>query len=137
MEDTLWRWKVYSWWGWPVPRVVKSPTSRQLRDLIDTAADSGFSRKARGLEVKDGGTYYLVPYLFESTPANCWICIVVAIESRSSPEGGGRPSISYARLDVSIDRYRRLPRASRRQRDQLLHFMAWEAAKGRMSDGSS
>jgi hypothetical protein len=115
--------------GWPVPRIAKAASPREMSILIETANCSGFSRKGEGLTVQKGWRYYLLPYLHEASPASCWMCVVVAVEKSTNTTNAGRIELQYSRLDVATKEFRRLPNAALVDRDQLLHWVLWDAAK--------
>lgn len=125
----MWRKKTaVSRLGCPVPRIAKVASPREISMLMD-AASFGFSRKGKGLVVQEGWRYYLLPYLPESSPVPCWMCVVVAVKEPAKT-GAERPQVHYSRLDVAIKEFRRLPNAAAAERDQLLLWVAWDAAKG-------
>lgn len=115
--------------GWPVPRIAKVVSAQELSSLIADATKSGYSRKAKEVQVRAGTYYYLIPYLLESSPEQCWMCFVIAVANLNKVESAERAELRYSRLDVAIARFRDLSNASVGQRDQLLHWVLWDAAK--------
>ncbi|MFI5938339.1 hypothetical protein [Actinoplanes sp. NPDC051494] len=114
---------IRSWWGRPVPRRVKAVSAGQLSSLI-AYAQPRFSRQARSVELEDRLTYFLIPTAVHTTPEQAWICRVVAVDLEAD-----RPHLSYDRLEVETGRFARLPKASRTQQDQLLHWLAHTAGR--------
>lgn len=127
------RWRrgrvVRSHFGWPVPRVVKAPSLREISILVQSARSSGFSRKGRGLAIREDLRYYLVPYLRESSPESCWMCVVVAVKEPARAAVLERPELHYSRLDVAMGEFERLSDAAGVSRDELLHWVIWDAAR--------
>ncbi|MFG1655457.1 hypothetical protein ACGFIY_02870 [Micromonospora chersina] len=119
---------VRSWYGWPVPAVIRVVTAAQLRDLIDIAVANGFSRRARDVPVEPEREYLLVPELGAESPI--WICRVVAVPAGGALVAPGE-KLWYTLLDVPVADFRRLPRLGRRRRDELLHWMAHAAYERR------
>ncbi|MER6961599.1 hypothetical protein [Streptomyces sp. NPDC000618] len=122
---------VQSWLGWPVPAAVRLASPPQLRDLIAAADARGYSRKGRGLDLEAGKTFAIVPYLQESSPEDSWMCLVVSFTHSMVLEPGVRPECDFGRLDIAMADLEKLPPAAPGERDQLLHWMAWEAYRGR------
>ncbi|MDG4817950.1 hypothetical protein O7628_20895 [Micromonospora sp. WMMD956] len=126
----LWREGVIrSRFGWPVPRVAKEVSSREISTLVDAAKSSGLSRKGSGLVVQEGWCYYLLPYLQESSPVPCWMCVVAAVKNPAKASGVERVELHYSRLDVAIDEFQSLRNAAAVDRDRLLHWVLWDAVK--------
>lgn len=126
----LWRQgTAMSRFGWPVPRIAKAVSPREMSMLLDTANSSGFSRNGKGVVVQKIWSYYLLPYLYESSPVSCWMCVVVVVKKSTNTTGAKRVELHYARLDVATEEFRRLPNAAAADRDQLLHWVLWDAAK--------
>jgi hypothetical protein len=125
------RGRVQSWLGWPVPSPVFIPEPEQVRKLVATAFARGYSRKARGLDVHNARRYAVIPFLEELSPSRAWMCLVLAFSNPADLGYGERPKIEYARIDVSHEDLESLPRAGSRMRDQLFHWIAWEAYRNR------
>ena len=126
----MWRRKtVLSHWGQPVPQVAKAVSFNDLAKLVEVATIRGYSRVASGLEPQAGWNYFLVPYLPEPSPEPAWICLVVGVENIPAPEGVVGQEIRFARLDVDVSVFEGLGDASVWQRDQLVHWLAWRAAR--------
>jgi hypothetical protein len=122
---------VQSWFGWPVPAPVLLATRERVAELVAVATARGFSRKGDGLDLEAGQTFVVIPYLPESSPEPSSMCLVVEFPHSIDLENGIRPQCSFSRLDVSEEDLKSLPAAKARVRDQLLHWMAWEAYRGR------
>jgi hypothetical protein len=101
----------------------------EITELMAVATSSGFSRKGVGLEVRGDWRYYLVPYLQEPSPQPCWMCVVVAAKDATRMADAERPEPRYSRLDVAIEEFQGLPDAAVAERDQLLHWVLWDATK--------
>lgn len=130
MMRRLWRkGTASSRFGWPVPRIAKAVSPREMSMLVDAAKSSGFSRKGKGLAIQKDWRYFLLPYLQEPSPAPCWMCVVVAVKKSTKTTDAERVEPYYSRLDVAIEEFRRLPNAAVSDRDQLLHWVLWDAAK--------
>jgi len=110
-----------------VPADVKVVSAAGLRSLVKAAQGAGFSRRAADLDIDDELTYALVPVLAESSPSSSWICLVISFRPAARLGWGVRPVFGYARIEVSPDGYRSLRTAGRRTRNQLLHWLAWQA----------
>lgn len=123
--------RVQSWFGWPVPRSVRVASRKEIVMLRDLAIGRGFSRKGDGLDLENGQTFIIIPYLPESSPEASWMCLVLEFPHSINLEIGARPQCSFSRLDVSRADLNSLPVVKRKARDQLLHWMAWEAYRGR------
>jgi hypothetical protein len=129
MVRRVWRGgSVTSRFGWPIPRIAKEASPREMSMFVETAKTSGFSRKGKGLTVQEGWRYYLLPYLQESSPVPCWMCVVVAVGKSVATPGNEQSKLIYSRLDVTIWDFRSLSNASAVDRDQLLHWVLWDAA---------
>ncbi len=120
-----------SWLGWPVPRRVRIASRARLATLTQAARARGFSRKGESPDLETGRTFLVIPYLPEPSPEPSWMCLVVASPHSMNLEPGVRPEPAFARLDVAGADLRSLPVARSKVRDQLLHWMAWEAYRGR------
>src|SRR4051812_40765282 len=92
LDHAMWDFRrrktVDSHWGCPVPRVVKTVSSTEISNLIVVAKSRDFSRIARDLEIRNGWTYFLIPYLPEPSPETCWICLIVGVKKLSAQNGG-------------------------------------------------
>ncbi|GAA2860027.1 hypothetical protein Acy02nite_56170 [Actinoplanes cyaneus] len=113
-----------------MPADLRVVSNDELRELISTAEQRGFSRTAKDLHPRGGETFALLPYLYEGSPEASWMCLVVHVDDWSPPPGS-RPQVAFGRLDIALVDFNSLRRARRRQRDQLLHWTAWLAFKGR------
>ncbi|MFC7533805.1 hypothetical protein [Actinoplanes sp. GCM10030250] len=122
-----------SWFGWPVPSTAKLADHTELEKLILTAERNGFSRTAKGTRPDKSQDYVLMPYLLEPAPAPAWICMVISVPPGLLAESGERPRPSFARLDVSLDDFKKLRGLNKRQSSQLLQWLAWEASRGKLS----
>lgn len=121
--------------GWPVPRSVKAVPAEEMAGLIHIA-EMHYSRKSKGLPISSGWEYFLIPYYHEATPEPSWMCVVLAVEKPFRLGPGKRPTLHYGRLDVALEAFSRLPDAPSRQRDQLLHWAAWDAMSNSRSQQS-
>ncbi|MEU4482709.1 hypothetical protein AB0F68_32350 [Micromonospora sp. NPDC023966] len=119
---------VRSRWGLPVPAVARVLTAAQLRELVETELASGFGRRVRDLPVESDLEYLLFPHSPEMSPVPSWKCVVIVLPAGGVLVRGSGRKIRYGHLDVSVEELRRLPRASRRRRDEMLHWLAYEAA---------
>ena len=126
---------VRSRFGWPVPQVAKVVSPGEISALVKTAEGAGFSRKGVGLEVREDWRYYLVPYLPEPSPRPCWMCVVVGVMDFTTMADAERPEPRYARLDVATEEFPGFRDAAVAERDQLLHWVLWDAAKGAADRG--
>lgn len=124
----LWRKRMAtSRFGWPVPRIAKVASPREISRLID-AAGFGSVRRRKGIPVQEGWRYYFLPYWPEACPVRRWKCVVVAVKEPAE-NGIERVQLHYSRLELTAEEFQRLPDAAAVERDQLLHFIAWDAAK--------
>jgi hypothetical protein len=101
--------------------------------LIKVAEQRGFSRTAKGLHPGSHDAFALIAYLYEGSPEASWICLVVQVGDWQPP-AGLRPDFAFGRLDVAVADFKSLRRATRAQRDQLLHWTAWLAFRARRAD---
>ncbi|MEU7246015.1 hypothetical protein [Streptomyces sparsogenes] len=122
--------RVQSYFGWPVPAAVRTASRSRMRELVETARTSGFSRKGVGLDLDAGETFVVVPYLPEPTPIKSWICLIAAFPHAMDLPVGERPRCDFARLDIAEADFDSLSPAGAKVRDQLLHWLAWEAYRG-------
>ncbi|MBH5336703.1 hypothetical protein IHE55_18770 [Streptomyces pactum] len=113
--------------GWPVQSAVMMATPEKMSALIKTASESGFSRKGKGLNPQKGHTFAIIPYAPEPTPIPSWMCLVIEFQHGMQLDNGIRPKFHFGRLDISKKDIKDLPSAKRRTRDQILHWMAWQA----------
>ncbi|MEU9795627.1 hypothetical protein AB0E27_34495 [Streptomyces sparsogenes] len=123
--------RVQSYFGWPVPAAVRTASRSRMRELVETARTSGFSRKGVGLDLEGGETFVVVPYLPEPTPVKSWICLIAAFPHAMDLPVAERPRCDFARLDISEADFDSLSPAKAKVRDQLLHWLAWEAYQGK------
>ena len=130
---------VVSGLGWPVPAAVRIVNSERVMKIVTTAHENGYSRKGRGLDLDRYQWHAVVPYLWEASPKPCWMCLVVSFLHPVDVEFGVRQECKFARLDISVEDLDSLPVAGAQVRDQLLHWMAWEAFRRRdqVPDGRS
>jgi hypothetical protein len=119
---------VRSWLGSPVPADPRITSGGELMKLISTAEQRGFSRRGKDLCPREQEIFALLPYLYEGSPEASWMCLVVQV-GEWLPPAGSRPDVAFGRLDITLADFDSLRRAKRRQRDQLLHWTAWLAAK--------
>ncbi|NUS87938.1 MAG: hypothetical protein HOY75_35855 [Streptomyces sp.] len=122
---------VPSWFGWPVPAAVRTASPSRVRELVETAKTSGFSRTGKGLDLEAGQVFVVIPYLPEPSPVKSWMCLIAAFPHAMELEAGENPRCEFARLDIAKADFASLPAAKAKVRDQLLHWMAWEAYRGR------
>lgn len=116
--------KVSSPFGWPVPGEVRCVDASQLRALIEEATVRRYSRRARGVEVGEVDTKYIItPILPESTPEDTLICTV--LDSRISADRYHELTVESNTLEVSVRRFSKLKKLSRREKNQLLHNLIW------------
>lgn len=101
-----------------------------MQALVATANQSGFSRKAKDLDLEAGQTFIVIPVLREYSPVKSWICLVVAFPHSLKIKAGEKPECSFGRLDVSEGDLKSLSQAKAKVRDQLVHWMSWEAYRG-------
>lgn len=123
-----------SWLGWPVPAELRVVSGDELTSLARTAEKRGFSRRATHIRPRGDDTISLLPYLYEGSPEASWTCLVIHVGDWRPP-AGSRPEVTFDRLDIALVDFRSLRRARRRQRDQLLHWTAWLAARPRTVTG--
>jgi hypothetical protein len=114
--------------GWPVPGMALVRSGEKMRELVESARERGYSRHGRGLDL-DAASYAVFPYLPEDSPEESWVCLVAAFSHSLALKGGQQPTCTFARLDISVGDFKSLPRASRKERDQLLHWFVWLAHK--------
>lgn len=107
----------------------------EISSLVSIAEGAGFSQEGVGLEVREDSRYYLVPYLTEPSPRPCWMCVVVGVKDATTMADAERPEPHYARLDVATEEFQGFPDAAVAERDQLLHWVLWDAAKGAADRG--
>ncbi|MEU1668838.1 hypothetical protein ABZ547_35710 [Streptomyces sparsogenes] len=105
-----------------------------MRELVETARTSGFSRKGAGLDLEAGESFVVVPYLRESSPVRSWMCLIAAFPHTFELPYGERPRCEFARLDIAEADFASLPDVKAKVRDQLVHWMAWEAYRARQKD---
>ncbi|MGY0061332.1 hypothetical protein ACWY4P_33140 [Streptomyces sp. LZ34] len=122
---------VQSGLGWPVPAAVRTASRSRMRELVETARTSGFSRKGDSLDLEAGESFVVIPYLLESSPVKSWMCLIAAFPHPMELPYGERPRCEFARLDITKADFASLPAAKAKVRDQLLHWMAWEAYRAR------
>ncbi|MEW2220609.1 hypothetical protein AB0939_15145 [Streptomyces sp. NPDC006990] len=103
--------------------------TRTLRQLIAEAENSGFSRRGERIDLSaDQDTQYLlVPVLPESIPSDSWICALLAYAPATVGERHSPFRRIPHRLDVAPRTFEGLKRLTRKQKNQLLHALIWEA----------
>ncbi|MGA6160499.1 hypothetical protein ACPEIC_45095 [Stenotrophomonas sp. NPDC087984] len=107
--------------------VTAQSTMKQLTEIANTK----YSRKGNGLNLKEGKMFVIIPYLPESSPDKAWMCLIAAFSHTIDLEIGEKPQFDFATLDISESDLKSLPPAKAKVRDQLLHWMAWEAFNSR------
>lgn len=115
-----------------MPATARLVDRAKLEGLIANAERTGFSRTAKGITPDESRHYIVMPYLLESNPAPVWICMVIGVPAALVIDVAERPHLSFARLDISLRDFRKLRRLRRWESDQLLHWLSWEASKGKM-----
>jgi hypothetical protein len=126
--------RAQSWLGWPVPAAVMTASRTRVRGLVETARTSGYSRKGEGLDLEAGQSFVVIPYLQESSPTKSWMCLIAVFPHAFELAYGEKPHCEFARLDIAEADLRSLPSAKAEVRDQLLHWMAWEAYRARRKE---
>lgn len=120
-----------SWFGWPVPAAVMTASPSRMRELVETARTSGFSRTGKGLDLESGQLFVVIPYLPEPSPVKSWMCLIAAIPHGMELGAGEKPRYEFARLDIAEKDFDSLSPAKAKMRDQLVHWLAWDAYQGR------
>ncbi|EDY47396.1 hypothetical protein [Streptomyces clavuligerus] len=118
---------VSSWFGIPVEAGVKTVPITGMRELVAAANRRGYSRKGTGLDLEGSQRFALIPYLPENSPEASWMCLVAAFPHSFTLAVAERPRCTFGRIDVSTVDFESLPSADSATRDQLLHWMMWEA----------
>jgi predicted membrane chloride channel (bestrophin family) len=80
-------------------------------------------------------TFIVVAYLENSLPERSLMCLVVAFMHTLQLAGGEQPEFKFARLDITHSDFENLGKPSRRDKDQILHWMT-DVAYQRRSDRS-
>ncbi|MFG2056757.1 hypothetical protein ACGFI9_22315 [Micromonospora sp. NPDC048930] len=106
-------------------------SAAQLGELVETELASGSGRRVRDLPVEADREYLLFPHTHETSPVPSWKCVVVMLPAGGELMGPAGREIGYGHLDVSVAELRRLPRVPRRRRDEVLHWLAYEASRRR------
>lgn len=125
--------RVQSYFGWPVPAAVRTASRSRMRELVEIARTIGYSRRGVGLDLEAGQTFVVIPYLPEYSPKG-WTCLIAAFPHGMNLPGGERPRCDFARLDIAEADFDSLSPAKAKVRDQLLHWLAWEAYGARRKE---
>jgi hypothetical protein len=120
-----------SWFGCPVPSPARLASRAELEALVSGAQRVGFSRTAKGLDPDDSDEYVLISHLPEPSPVPSIICRVIRVPAGFTIASPERPDLRFALLDVPLQDFKRLRRMRRREYDQLVHWLAWLAARSK------
>lgn len=86
------------------------------------------------MEVGEFDTKYIItPILPESNPEDTLICTV--LDSRISADKYRELSVESHTLEVSVRRFSKLKKLSRRDKNQLLHHLIWSLKTAGGRDG--
>jgi len=115
--------------GLRVPAAARLVSSRELRALMKEAERRGFGWDASNLRLGDNDVHFLLPYSYEENVMPIWKCRVIAVNDGFAVNPGVGKTIRYGRLDMPLTSFRRLPTASRKEEQQLLHWLGFRVAE--------